>query len=315
MDLLSPSRAVLQAVPGPAARWRAGALAVLAAGWLGACSSLPDELNPVEWVSSVDRYLSSDDEEVDAELAARIEAERAQPVPGAEEDFPSLGTVPGEAPRMTTYEEREEIAEGLVADRAAARYTENPAAEALGEELPWNAGEAAAERRDIATLVAPPPPVGAQVPATVVPAAGAPEPMSDGPGPATAELGTVEGSAHVGVIYYAYGSASLSENDKEVLTRIAEAWRAYGGTVRVVGHASGRGDSGEPVDAKIANFAIAYDRARFVAEELIRLGVPFDRIYVSSMADSDPAYSEATELGEAANRRTDIYLDFARPPG
>jgi outer membrane protein OmpA-like peptidoglycan-associated protein len=310
MVLLSPSRAVLQAAPGRASRWRAGALAVLAAGWLGACSSLPDELNPVEWVSSVDRYLSGEDEDVDPELAARIEAERAQPVPGAEADFPSLATVPGEAPRVTTYDEREEIVEGLIADRAVARYTENPAAEAIGQEgLPWTAGEAAApaavpvpERRDIAAVVTPPPPVGEQVPATVVT-------------PAAGELGAVERLSHAGVIYYGHGSARLSESDKDVLRRIAEAWRAYGGTVRVVGHASGRGDSGDQIEAKIANFAIAHDRARIVADELIALGVPSDRVYVSSMADSDPAYSEATALGEAANRRTDIYLDFARRPG
>lgn len=298
MDLLSPSRAVLQAVPGRVA------LAALAAGWLAACSSLPDALNPVEWVSSVDRYLSGDDEEADPELAARIEAERAQPVPGADEDFPTLGTVPDEAPRVTSYEEREEIAEGLVADRAATRYSENPAAAALAEALPWNAGEAAPEIEDVATVVTPPPPVGEQVPATVVPAAG----------PAIAQL-DAQGASHVGVIYYAHGSARLSASDKDVLGRVAEAWRANGGTLRVVGHASGRADSGDPVEAKIANFAIALDRARGVADELARLGVPADRIYVSSMAESEPAYSETTELGEAANRRTDIYLDYAGPPG
>ena len=62
--------------------------------------------------------------------------------------------------------------------------------------------------------------------------------------------------------------------------------------------------------SKIANFAVAYDRARVVAEELVRHGVAVDRIFISSMADQALAYSEATDLGEAANRRTDVYLDF-----
>lgn len=340
MTLLSPSRAVLQAVAVAAMRLRGPVAALAVTGLLAACSSLPDELNPVEWVGALDSDGAAE-ESPDPEMAARIEAERAAGIPGEDEAFPSLGEVPSEAPVVTSYDARQDIAEGLIADRNTAQYTDNPAAAAAAA-----VGVAAAPPPMVsqeANLVAPPPPAGLQVPARVaeiesVPAA-VEVPLADSPGPvreappasqpmpmpetmmadaAVAEapalsgldIGAVPRSLHAGVIYFGHGSIGLSPRDKQVLGEIAAAHRARGGSVRLVGHASRRTDSGDPVKSKIANFAVAYDRARVVAEELVRQGVAADRIFISSMADQAPAYSEATDLGEAANRRTDVYLDF-----
>lgn len=125
--------------------------------------------------------------------------------------------------------------------------------------------------------------------------------------PAPAAPASADGAAHVGVIQYLHGSARLSTHDKAVLARIAEEQRARAAVVRVVGHASARAKGGA-ARAQVLNFRIALARARVVAHELARLGVPANRIIVESKADDDPAWSNTTPLGEAANRRTDIYL-------
>ncbi len=345
MTVLSPSRAILQVAT-------VAALTVS----LAACSSLPDELNPVEWIGALDSQ-EGEDEALSPEMQARLEAERQEGIPGEEDPFPELGAVPGEAPVVTSVDERRSIAEGLVADRENVEYTDNPAAAAAG----LQSGAA-----DLVTP--PPPPSGDMVPATVVvtepepePAPRvdvvdvetsvpppAPEPMPEPemvpvatpivevpppppppapmpapapavaaaadempmPAPETFDPGGVQRSMHAGVIYFLHGSTGISERDRQVMIAVVEAHRAHGGSVRVVGHASRRTDSADSVKSKIANFGIAYDRARVVAQELTRLGIPADRIYISSMSDQAPAYSEATVHGEAANRRADIYLDF-----
>ncbi|HEX9648470.1 MAG TPA: OmpA family protein [Alphaproteobacteria bacterium] len=403
MDLLSPWRSVHQvasAVAVPVRVWALGGLFGLA---LAGCSAMPDALNPVEWVSSADSYLSGEDEAADPELAARAEQEQAEPVPGADEPFPSLGAVPGQAPKVTAYDERQQIAQGLVADRAAARYVDNPAAEAVMREpalawreptapaverapepeiaagapapavtvteaapmpaptpmaaaepepetlpepmpvpaagpvasapmpmpataveteaMPWLEAApvpmaASAPRRE---TMAPPAPVATATPALEAPAsvrvAAAAPVLASAAAPASRPLpveasGPAMGSVHAGVIYFAYGSTSLSAADTQVLGQIADLYRSRGGRVRVVGHSSGRVDGTDEVKAKLANFAVAFDRARMVAEELARQGVPADQIFPSSMSSDAPAYSETTKLGEAANRRADIYIDF-----
>ena len=152
---------------------------------------------------------------------------------------------------------------------------------------------AARDRAHAAAAASPAAPPAAPSPAAV-------------PAPAAAPA-SADGAAHVGVIQYLHGSARLSTHDKAVLARIAEEQRARAADVRVVGHASARAKGGA-ARAQVLNFRIALARARVVAHELARLGVPANRIIVESKADDDPAWSNTTPLGEAANRRTDIYL-------
>lgn len=90
------------------------ALGFAAALLLGAtaCSSVPDEANPAEW-------FGEDKPEDTAAVGGSDED-----VPGAESDFPNLASVPPKPEAMTTLEERQDIAEGLVADRARAKYSD-----------------------------------------------------------------------------------------------------------------------------------------------------------------------------------------------
>ncbi len=120
---------------------------------------------------------------------------------------------------------------------------------------------------------------------------------------------------HAAVIYFGHGSARLSRQDREVLRQVAAVQKDYGGTVRVVGHASSRTKTSDLLEHKIANHETSLARARAVAEELVKLGVPAQNVFVEALSDVQPEYSEATALGEAANRRANVYIDFLGPPG
>jgi outer membrane protein OmpA-like peptidoglycan-associated protein len=126
--------------------------------------------------------------------------------------------------------------------------------------------------------------------------------------PATAPL-IATAPMHVAVIYFNHGSANLSNRDNQILREVSEALRAQGGVVRVVGHASSRTGFNDIARHKLANYAMSVDRAQVVAEALIGRGLPADRVMVEAISDSDPINSEATPLGEAANRRADIFFE------
>ncbi|MGD9535892.1 MAG: OmpA family protein [Alphaproteobacteria bacterium] len=80
---------------------RLGAIA-MAGVLVASCADVPDEANPA-------RLFQSSDEE---------------PPPGAGEEFPNLAEVPDEPRPSSTPEQIREVHEGLVADRANARYTD-----------------------------------------------------------------------------------------------------------------------------------------------------------------------------------------------
>ncbi len=94
--------------------WRAiliGAGALALAG----CTSVPDYANPVEgYYGVVDTF----DDEAETDVAA------PQPVPGADEPYPNLSEVPEAPSRETSVAEMDTVAEGLIADRENARYTD-----------------------------------------------------------------------------------------------------------------------------------------------------------------------------------------------
>lgn len=318
MDSLNLCRNGLQA--GTAGSWAMRIIVpAIATMWLAGCSAVPEELNPVEWANDIDSYLSGEDVETDPALADRIAEERARPVPGADQDFPKLSSVPGQAPTVTSVDERAALTSQLERDRAETQYV---AAEATSTPIVTSApvvestvlDRAATDMTaDVAPIDAPRVPTVSTPPLQSVTPQDAPR-FTDAEMAELAWAGNLDGLVHAAVIYYADGSARLSRHDRDVLRQVAEVQKTDGAIVRVVGHASQGGVSGDPVKAKIANFGIAYDRARRVADELIRLGVPSDRIFVASASDSQPAYSESTANGTRANRRTDIYFEYERAP-
>ena len=239
--------------------WPGAACALLAAATLAACSEgriatfdssrVLDALDPFDW-------FADSGPPVDPALAERLAAERARPIPGAESDYPAVGSVPGEPPEVTPPEIRRRAMDQLAAGEAPDLSTPAPVSFAGNAAWPLRPGEA----------------------------------------------------EHAAVIYFAHGSAALADGDRAVLRRVADVQRSHDAALRVVGHASRRAGDSASARAKLANFRAALARARAVADELARLGVPGNRIRVESRSDHDPAWSNATSLGEAANRRADVYF-------
>ncbi len=97
---------------------------------LAGCSSVPDAVNPVEWYKGVRDAITGDEkapeentsvsQEKQDEAPNNLVTDRNKPAPGANEEFPKLSSVP-ERPKTSSAEEREEVKEGLIADREGAK--------------------------------------------------------------------------------------------------------------------------------------------------------------------------------------------------
>lgn len=109
--------------PGPGAEGLNKGMRLLAAAGLvfalGACSSVPNWANPVEWYDSTAAWISGDD---DNTREARAESrEQARQSPQASEPYPNLATVP-DRPEATSPSQRREVEGALMADREQARH-------------------------------------------------------------------------------------------------------------------------------------------------------------------------------------------------
>jgi outer membrane protein OmpA-like peptidoglycan-associated protein len=140
---------------------------------LAACSSL----NPITWYRDA-TGVSKNDPAEDARNTQNLER-------GAQAPYPNLATVPATPTRVLTTADREALKEGLIADRANARYTD--------EQLRYgqNAASAPPPRPRSApapqAAAAPPPaPAAAPAPATAMPSPAAPAPAPELTAPAPA---------------------------------------------------------------------------------------------------------------------------------
>jgi outer membrane protein OmpA-like peptidoglycan-associated protein len=114
----------------------------------------------------------------------------------------------------------------------------------------------------------------------------------------------------VAVIQFGPMSSELNGKDQSVLARVAQVQRANGGKVRIVAH-SAQDAAGTSADALARdNFEVSRQRALAVANLLLRLGVPADRIAAEAASDEEPAYETNTARGIAANRRAEIFVEF-----
>ncbi len=116
------------------------------------------------------------------------------------------------------------------------------------------------------------------------------------------------GSVKVATIHFNHGSAKLGSRDLGILRKVAGIVNQQGGRLQVVGHASSRTRSMDPVKHKMVNFQISSDRADAVARQLVRMGVPTNQILVTALADAAPVFYEVMPTGEAGNRRAEIFL-------
>jgi outer membrane protein OmpA-like peptidoglycan-associated protein len=114
----------------------------------------------------------------------------------------------------------------------------------------------------------------------------------------------------VAVIQFGAMSSELNGKDQSVLVRVAQVQRANGGKVRIVAH-SAQDAAGTSADALAHdNFEVSRQRALAIANQLLRLGVPANRIAAEAASDEEPAYETNTARGIAANRRAEIFVEF-----
>lgn len=112
------------------------------------------------------------------------------------------------------------------------------------------------------------------------------------------------------MIQFGQGAASLMGNDFAVLQKVAEIQRNNGATVRIVAHAQQDAYGSSADQVARANYEVSRQRALAVANQLVRLGVPANRIVAEAASDAEPAFETTSARGIAANRRAEIFVDF-----
>ncbi len=117
------------------------------------------------------------------------------------------------------------------------------------------------------------------------------------------------GAVRVATIMFNNGSSVLSARDRSILANVRKIQKERGGRLRVIGHASSRTRSTDPVRHKMINFKVSAARADSVAKELLRQGLNKSSLQVDAVSDSTPVYFEFMPTGEAGNRRAEIYLE------
>ncbi len=117
-------------------------------------------------------------------------------------------------------------------------------------------------------------------------------------------------SVHVATLYHPNGSADIDAKGRKELAKIRKLVKNSNGTIRIIGHASSRTNGMDLVNHMMANFEVSNTRAKYIAKQLIAMGVPAEKMFVGAVSDADPIYYEVMPEGEAMNRRTEIYLDY-----
>jgi outer membrane protein OmpA-like peptidoglycan-associated protein len=102
-------------------------LAVLGMVGLAGCSSIPDAVNPVAWYRGTSNTIGGWFEDKPAKDGTAPSTVAGDPGPSSNTEYPNLSTVPARPTPSTTPEQRETLKQGLIADRANARYTDAPA--------------------------------------------------------------------------------------------------------------------------------------------------------------------------------------------
>jgi hypothetical protein len=118
------------------------------------------------------------------------------------------------------------------------------------------------------------------------------------------------GAAPAAVVMFPGDTTVLTASARAQVRAAVSAYRARGGAgfIRVVGHASSR-TGNMPVERHlVVIFEKSQQRANSVAQELIREGIPADKVLVEAVGDSEPVYYESMPKGEDGNRRAEIFL-------
>ena len=113
----------------------------------------------------------------------------------------------------------------------------------------------------------------------------------------------------VATVYHPNGKTAFSHKYDKDLKKIINLVNNYGGKVKLVGHASSRTRNMDLASHNLLNLDISYKRAQSVADRLIEFGLSPQLIKITALADEDPIYAEIMPMGEAKNRRTEIFIE------
>ena len=198
-------------------------------------------------------------------LGACSSAEKAKDVPGADKPFPKLATVPGK-PDVATQRQRMQIQEGLFADRRNARYLEGG-----GPKAGYGKAPDKVTADDVRAEI-----------------------FRPGSARAEGKVKIVDGvrmvrSGFIAAVTFDGKSTSLPPGSGHKILRIAQNQNILKSALTLIGRAA----KGEPA-------ATALARARAVANGLVNLGVPANKIHVRK--------------GDGAASRVDIYMSGGRAP-
>ena len=296
----------------------AAALAV--AGLASACTALPEWADPGAWF------------EEETPPPSQISSAHQEESPSG--DFPNLASVPDTPRQASSAKQRQEVAAALAADRENAQYSgqrlvaggtsgATGAAQGAATEAATEAPETPVLARDLGlparetqrTTRAQEAPAAdaAAAPATPAPA----EPpraetsLAQAAPAASAQVAVPPGRSELAaIIYFAHGSDRLNADDRAVLRDVVALSRERGAGIRVIGHASARTRTVDPVQHRVANLEVSQRRADSVAAALVRLGAARDKVRVEARADTLPVYHEFMPTGEAGNRRAEIFLEY-----
>jgi outer membrane protein OmpA-like peptidoglycan-associated protein len=112
------------------------------------------------------------------------------------------------------------------------------------------------------------------------------------------------------VVFFPGDAVSLNAAAKLQVRAAAEQFKMAGGQgyVRVVGHSSSRTPNMSAEKHLELIFKKSQARANAVARELIRAGVPADKVLVEAVGDTQPVFYESMPKGEDGNRRAEIFV-------
>ena len=119
------------------------------------------------------------------------------------------------------------------------------------------------------------------------------------------------GTTPAAVVFFPGGGHAIDGKGGLQIRAAADAYKAGGGQgyIRVVGHSSSRTPDMSLADHIAYVFRQSQDRAKAVAQALVKAGVPAQSVIVEAVGDTQPVYYESMPKGEDGNRRVEIFIE------
>ena len=117
--------------------------------------------------------------------------------------------------------------------------------------------------------------------------------------PLAKEETTIIATENEATIYFPFNSSVRDANPQvdQYLAQVAERLKQSEEKVQITGHTDNIGEEAQ-------NFQLGLQRAESIRDNLVKAGIPADRISIESKGEKQPATSNDTEDGRHRNRRT-----------